>query len=214
LAGPIGPLRALTRRCRRIVRVRGRAGWRWLALAALALTCGVAAGCTSYHGPLTPLGQVEEYPAGRWAPTPSAGELQIGFGVYPIPQYHLMLVHIVIPDTSRTSLGPGAVHGAVGVWWVALDDRVPHGGALVYAPRCLSFVTLGSGAQFDIVGDYLAGPAAASLSRYPLSFNSEDGSVSVALSPQDEIAGPTRGQSGAPPPVYLRPAPGVSCAGP
>jgi hypothetical protein len=183
--------------------------WPMLALT-LVVASGVLAGCTRYHGPLTNLGTVDEYPATYWHPTPAADQVRTGLGIYNLANHHLILVHIQIPDNATTSLGPGAVRGAVGVWWVALDDRVPGGdGRLVWQPSCVQFKTTGKGAGFDVVGDYLNGPATASLSRYPLSFNPDDSSVSVALDPADEISMP-RGGSGAPPP-YLPPDPGVHC---
>jgi hypothetical protein len=119
-------------------------------------------------------------------------------GIYPLPQYHLILVHIQIPDTSLKSLGPGAVHAAVGIWWVALDDRVPSASgvgdagvvALRWQPPCVVFKTTGTGTAFDVAGGYLWGPGSANLSRYPLSFNPEDSSIRVALSPADEVSVP------------------------
>ena len=186
----------------------------WLLGALVVLASGALAGCTSYRGPLTVLGHVDEFPVAHWSPIPSHSQVRIGLGIYPLPSQHLIVIHVIISDTALASLGPGAVHGAVGVWWVALDDRVPSGtghvGALVYLPQCVSFKTYGTGARFDIAGDYLGGPSSASLSRYPLSFNPEDGSVSVALSPQDEIAVP-RGDQSSPSVAALRPAPGVQC---
>jgi hypothetical protein len=86
------------------------------------------------------------------------------------------------------------VHGAVGVWWIALDDRVPGGdGKLVWVPSCNRFKTYGKGAEYTLAGEYLTGPATANLSRYPLSFNPEDDSISVALSSQDEVSIPRSG---------------------
>jgi hypothetical protein len=170
------------------------------------------AGCTTYHGPLTNLGSTDQFPVARWSPDPAANQVRVGNGIYPLPDKHLILVHILIPDTAITSLGPGAVRGAVGVWWVALDDRAPRGaasvGKLAWLPACVRFKTYGTGAAFDVVGGYLTGPSAASLSRYPLSFNPEDSSISVALSPADEIAMPRGGLPG-PPPTSLEPPRGV-----
>ncbi len=168
--------------------------------------------CTTYHGPLTNLSSTDQFPVGRWSPDPSANQVRIGNGIYPMPDMHLILIHILVPDTSITSQGPGAVRGAVGVWWVALDDRAPRGpafvGKLVWLPTCVRFKTEGTGSEFDVVGRYLTGPSAASLSRYPLSFNPEDSSISVALSSADEIAMP-RGGSLGPPPTFLEPPQGV-----
>lgn len=197
------------------MRARPRPARVWSLLVVLiVLASGALSGCTTYHGALTVLGHVDEFPVGRWSPSPAVSQARIGLGIYPIPAQHLILIHILIPDTAVASLGPGAVHGAVGVWWVALDDRAPrsaaHVGALVYLPTCVSFKTYGTGAQFDIAGEYLDGPSPASLSRYPLSFNPEDGSVSVALSPQDEIAVP-RGDQSHPSTAALWPAPNVQC---
>jgi hypothetical protein len=183
----------------------------WLSLAlALALASAMLSSCTSYHGPLTTLGSADQYPVGRWSPNPSANQVRVGNGIYLLPQDHLILVHIIVPDTSLTSLGSGAVHGAVGVWWVALDDRVPHSGdvqvgALTWRPACVSFRAGGTGAVFDAAGDYLDGPAPSNLSRYPISINPEDNSISVALAPADEIALPRSDQPGASP-ASLKPA--------
>jgi hypothetical protein len=179
--------------------IRGR----WLSLAiALMLTTTFLSGCAPHHGPLTNLGSVDEYPVGRWAPTVDANQVRIHLGVYPLPTYHLILVHIQIPDNALSSLGPVAVHGAVGVWWVALDDRVPGDSQRpTWLASCVRFQTVSS--AFDIAGSYLSGPATASLSRYPLSFNPEDSSVSVALSPEDEISVPRRAANQAGP--YLAP---------
>jgi hypothetical protein len=186
-------------------------GWRrWSVLALLVVVSGLAfSGCTRYHGPLTNLGLVDQYPAGRWYPTPAANQVRTGLGIYHLSKQHLILVHIQIPDYKATSLGPGAVHGAVGVWWVALDDRVSGDSSPVWQPSCVRYKTASQGSEFDVIGDYLAGPATASLSRYPLSFNPDDGSISVALDPADEISMP-RGGNGNPPP-YLPPAQGVTC---
>jgi hypothetical protein len=177
-----------------------------LALAALA-------GCTTFHGLVTPLGAVDEFPAVAWAPTPSASAVRPDSGVYLIPHYHLILVHILIPETNLASLGPDAVHGAVGVWWVALDDRAPGGGLVTYDPACLGFVDASNGARFDIAGGYLSGPATGSLGRYPLWLNPEDASISAGLSHADEIAVPAHRANGAPM-AYLPPAPGAVCGGP
>lgn len=179
-----------------------RHGWAssLLALAAalglLAALSGLA-GCGQFHGPLTNLGQVDQYLSGRWDPDPARSQVAVNAGIYPMPGKHLILVHVQIPDTSITSLGPGAVHGAVGVWWIALDDRVPGGdGALAWVPSCDRFTTHGQGSEFTLAGSYMSGPATASLSRYPISFNPEDSSISVALSPEDEIKMPARGSAG------------------
>jgi hypothetical protein len=168
------------------------------------------AGCARYHGPLTYLGDADLFPVGRWAGTPQANQVAVQNGIYPIPAHHLILVHILV-DPHLTSLGPGAVHGAVGVWWVALDDRVPgpRDSAPTWLPSGVCFRTGALGAAFDAVGSYLDGPAAGSLSRYPISLNPEDGSISVALSAADEIAVPRRTSATAGP--YLPPAPGVRC---
>jgi hypothetical protein len=181
----------------------------WAApLLALAVAVGLLAGlsgCTPYHGPLTNLGDVDQYLPARWNPDPSRNQVEPNAGIYPMPSHHLILVHVQIPDTSVTALGPGAVRGAVGVWWIALDDRVPGGdGKLVWIPSCDRFKTTGKGASYDLAGDYLNGPATANLSRYPLEFNPDDGSVSVALSQQDEITISRSGSGGAAP--YLPPA--------
>jgi hypothetical protein len=181
----------------------------WLLMLMLALASGILLGCATYHGALTPLGDVDQYPVGQWSPNPGASQVRVDNGIYLMPQHHLILVHILVPDTSLTSLGPGAVRGAVGVWWVALDDRAPKGaasvGKLVWLPSCVRFKTYGTGAAFDIVGRYLDGPSPASLSRYPLSFNPEDGSISVALSPSDEIAVPRINGSASPPASLANP---------
>jgi hypothetical protein len=195
--------RALTRRW-----------WPLLGLV-LALASVMLSSCTTYHGALTSLGSADQYPVGRWSPDPNANQVRVGNGIYLIPQHHLILVHILVPDTARTSLGPGAVHGAVGVWWVALDDRAPHAdsaqaGALTWIPACVRFKTGGTGAAFDVAGSYLGGPAPSSLSRYPISINPEDDSISLALAPADEIALPRSDQPGAAS-AYLKPA-SMSCA--
>lgn len=181
-------------------------------MVALALVVGTTtlAGCTKYHGPLTNLGLVDQYPVGRWYPTPSANQVRTGLGIYHLSDQHLILVHIQIPDNAATSLGPGAVRGAVGVWWVALDDRVPGADSVpIWQSSCVRFKTASKGSEFDVVGGYLTGPASASLSRYPLSFNPDDSSVSVALDPADEISIPRGGNGNASP--YLPPAQGVVC---
>ncbi len=188
--------------------------WPLLALV-LALASAMLSSCTTYHGQLTNLGSADQYPVGRWSPDPKANQVRVGNGIYLLPHDHLILVHIIVPDTSLTSLGPGAVRGAVGVWWVALDDRVPHPsavhvGALTWIPACVSFKAGGTGAVFDIAGDYLDGPAPSNLSRYPISLNPEDDTISVALAPADEIAVPRSDQpSGSP--AYLKPAEVVPC---
>ena len=197
-----------------VARALTRRWWSLLALV-LALAGATLASCASYHGPLTNLGSADQYPVGRWSPDPKANQVRVGNGIYLLPEKHLILVHIIVPDTSLTSLGPGAVRGAVGVWWVALDDRVPHpsavhAGALTWIPTCVRFKTRGTGAAFDIVGDYLYGPAPSSLSRYPISINPEDDTISVALAPADEIAMSRRDQPGSSPP-YLKPAEVVPC---
>jgi hypothetical protein len=188
-------------------------GW-FSALLALVTAVGVLAslsGCTRYHGPLTSLGDVEQYPAALWYRDPARSQIGMSNGIYVMPDRHLLLVHVQIPNTNLDSLGPGSVHGAVGVWWVALDSRVPGGGGnLVWMPSCGLFKTTGKGAEYDLAGDYLAGPASANLSRYPVSFNPDDGSVSVALSPQDEITIPRSGSGG--PAPYLQPA-SKTCTG-
>ncbi len=184
---------------------RGRRG----AILLIAVALALLTGCTTYHGPLTNLSSTDQFPAGRWSPDPSANQVRSGNGIYLLPDKHLILIHIVVPDTAITSLGPGAVRGAVGVWWVALDDRAPRGaanvGKLAWLPECVRFKTYGTGAEFDIVGRYLNGPSSASLSRYPLSFNPEDGSISVALSPADEIAVPRGDTQGSPTPSLEAP---------
>jgi hypothetical protein len=176
-----------------------------LALAALA-------GCTTFRGPVTPLGDVEEFPAVSWAPTPSASAVRADNGVYLVPRDHLILVHILIAETSLATLGPDAVHGAVGVWWVALDDRAPGGGLVTYDPTCVGFVDASNGARFDIAGGYLSGPATGSLGRYPLWLNPEDASISAGLSRADEIGVPAHQANGTPM-SFLPPAPGVVCGG-
>lgn len=166
---------------------------RWVSLvlaliAAVGMLVGLS-GCGRYHGPLTNLGSVDQFLPALWNTDPTLNQVAVNSGVYPMPARHLILVHVQIPDASVASLGLGAVHGAVGVWWIALDDRMPGaGGKVVWVASCGLFKAQGSGAAFDLAGDFLYGPAAANLSRYPLSFNPEDSSVSVALSPQDEIA--------------------------
>ncbi len=183
-----------------------RAPW-WSQLVPLAALVGMLlAGCASYHGQLTGLGPTDQFPVGAWTPNPSTNQTRVNNGIYLLPQRHLILVHILVPDTSLNSLGPGAVHGAVGVWWVALDDRAPHptgvqAGALRWQPGCVQFRTDGT-----------AGPSPANLSRYPLSFNPEDSSIRVALSPADEIAIPLSGGPGGAP-ASLKPAV-ASCQSP
>jgi hypothetical protein len=177
-----------------------RRGWRSyvLALAAALSLLLALSGCTSHHGPLTNLGDVDQYPAARWNPNLAQNQVAQNAGIYAMPNQHLILIHVQIPDTNLTSLGPGAVHGAVGVWWVALDDRVlGDAGTLLWVPSCGRFKTIDTGGEYDLVGDYLAGPARANLSRYPLAFNPDDGSVSVALSPEDEISIPRSDASSA-----------------
>ncbi len=158
----------------------------------VALLGALVAGCTTYHGPVTVLGSVDEYPVGRWSPDLASNHIMIDNGIYLLPQYHLILVHLYTDDESITTLGPGALHGAVGVWWVGLDDRAPgvNPGTLRWEPQCLRFRASGSGAAYDLAGDYLTGPSPASLSRYPLSINPEDASLRAALSADDEISVP------------------------
>jgi hypothetical protein len=187
-----------------------RAPW-WSQLVPLAALVGMLlTGCASYHGQLTGLGPTDQVPVGAWTPNPSTNQTRVNNGIYLLPQRHLILVHILVPNTSLGSLGPGAVHGAVGIWWVALDDRAPHptgvqAGALRWQPDCVQFRTDGTGATFDIAGDHLSGPSPANLSRYPLTFNPEDSSIRVALSPADEIAIPLSGGPGGAP-ASLKPA--------
>lgn len=219
-----GPARVLTRRpdggrrpwrrsWRRAAWFRRTLGITKGLLGPLALLCLLAlVGCATFRGPVTPLGSVEEFPAVAWAPTPAASAVAADNGVYLIPSYHLILVHILITNTSLATLGPDAVHGAVGVWWVALDDRAPGGGQVTYDPACVGFVDASTGARFDIAGGYLSGAATGSLGRYPLLFNPEDASISAGLSRADEIAVPAHQANGAPM-TYLPPAPGVSCGG-
>jgi hypothetical protein len=187
-------------------------GARWPAGAVIvALLGALVAGCASYHGPVTVLGPVDQYPVGRWSPDLAANHVAQGNGIYLLPQYHLILVHLYTDDESITTLGPGALHGAVGVWWVGLDDRAPGAGAgtLRWEPQCLRFKADGSGAAYDLAGDYLSGPSPGNLSRYPLSINPEDASLRAALSTADEIATPRTGGSGRAP-AYLAPHTG-SC---
>jgi hypothetical protein len=168
----------------------------------VALAGGLLAGCTPHHGPLTDLGTVDLYAPARWSPNPATNQVQVGRGIYPLPSRHLILVHIQIPDNALSSLGPGATRGAVGVWWVALDDRLTGDGQLTWVPSCDLFRTH-NGTAFDVVGDYLAGPAHANLSRYPLAFNPDDNSVSAALSAEDTIHITLSGTGG--PKPYLPP---------
>jgi hypothetical protein len=176
-----------------------------VAIGALAGLCG----CTQYHGPLTALGDVDQYLPALWSPSPAQSQVRAGAGIYAMLSRHLLLVHVQIPDTSVTSLGPGAVRGAVGVWWVALDDRAPGGGQLHWVPSCGLFRSTAKGATYDLVGDALNSSSSASLRRYPLEFNPDDGSVSVALSPQDELAAAQRGAAA----PYLPPARSSCAAG-
>ena len=173
--------RALTRRRR----MPGRGGWAMLAVA-LVLASGLLAGCTTYKGPLTYLDSVDLYPVGNWSPYPAKNQVEVNNGIYLMPSKHLILIHIFVP-ASITSLGPGAIHGAVGVWWLALDDRIPNDSTPQWHSTCDYFRTGQKGATFDLAGNYLDGPASANLSRYPLSINPEDSSISVALAPADEI---------------------------
>jgi hypothetical protein len=171
----------------------GRHGWRWAALGLVVLVAsGLLSACTSFHGPLTYLDAVDQYAVTRWAASAATNMVGINNGIYLLPQDHLILVHIYVPP-SVTSLGPGAVHGAVGVWWVALDDRLPGDSTPVWQAGCVRFKTGAKGAEFDVVGSYLDGPAPRSLNRYPLVINPEDSSISVALSPADEITVPRDG---------------------
>jgi hypothetical protein len=190
-----------------------RRAW-WPAGAVIvALLGALLAGCASYHGPVTVLGPVDQYPVGRWSPELAANHVALDNGIYLLPQYHLILVHLYTDDESITTLGTGALHGAVGVWWVGLDDRAPgvNPGKLVWEPQCLRFKAEGSGAAYDLAGDYISGPSPGGLSRYPLSINPEDASLRAALSPADEIATPHSGGSSGTPPAYLAPHTG-SCA--
>jgi hypothetical protein len=181
----------------------------WVALAAaLILASGLLASCSSYKGSLTYLDSVDLYPVGNWSPFPLRNQAAVGDGIYPMPDKHLILIHIFVP-ASITTLGPGALHGAVGVWWLALDDRVPNDSTPQWRPDCDHFKTGAKGAAFDLAGDYLDGPAFSNLSRYPLAINPEDSSISVALSPADEIHLPRTSGTAAP----LAPAAG-SCLSP
>ena len=160
---------------------------RWAAFAlALVVVSALASACTSFHGPLTYLDAEGLYPVARWGPSAATNQVAVGNGIYLLPQHHLILVHVLVPPSVKT-LGPGSVHGAVGVWWVALDDRLPGDTTPVWMTDCVRFKTGAKGASFDIAGAYLDGPAARSLNRYPIALNPEDGSISVALSPADEI---------------------------
>ncbi|HEV2235693.1 MAG TPA: hypothetical protein VGR57_03440 [Ktedonobacterales bacterium] len=188
--------------------------WWTAGVAMVALLGALLAGCATYHGPVTVLGPVDQYPVGRWTPYVATNHVTLDNGIYLLPKYHLILVHLYSDDESITTLGPGALHGAVGVWWVGLDDRAPaepgaHAGALRWDPCRLHFTADASGAEYDLAGDYLAGPAPASLSRYPLSINPEDASLRVALSRADEITVP-RPNAAQGRPAYLAPAAG-SC---
>ena len=189
-----------------------RRGVRWPAgVAIVALLGALLAGCVKYHGPVTVIGPVDQYPVGRWSPDLATNHLALDNGLYLLPQYHLILVHLYTNDESITTLGPSALHGAVGVWWVGLDDRAPgaNAGTLRWEPQCLRFKTDGSGATYDLAGDYLSGPLPGNLSRYPLSINPEDASLRAALSAADEITNPrSGGASGTP--AYLAPHTG-SC---
>jgi hypothetical protein len=186
-----------------------RASWAALATAlALILASGLLAGCATYKGSLTYLDSVDLYPVGNWSPFPLRNQAGLGNGIYLMPDKHLILVHIDIPSDIAT-LGPGALHGAVGVWWLALDDRVPRDSTPQWRPDCDRFKTGAKGAAFDLAGNYLDGPASANLSRYPLAINPEDSSISVALSPADEIHLPRTSGTSAP----LAPAAG-SCLSP
>ena len=174
----------------------GRRGWRGAAVAGVVLVVLVASGllsaCSSFHGPLTYLDSVDQYPVARWGASAATNMVGVNNGIYLLPQDHLILVHIYVPP-AITSLCPDAVHGAVGVWWVALDDRLPGDSTPVWQPGCVRFRTGAKGAEFDLAGNYLDGPAAGSMSRYPLSLNPEDSSISVALSSADEITIPRDG---------------------
>lgn len=186
---------------------RTRARWAALTLVVL-VASGLASACTSFHGPLTYLDSVDQYPVARWGATAATNMAGVNNGIYLLPQDHLILVHIYVPPSVKT-LGPGAVHGAVGVWWVALDDRLPGDTTPVWQPDCVRFKTGAKGAAFDISGAYLDGPAARSLNRYPLSLNPDDSSISVALSPADEITVPRDG--GLPAPEWPPLAPQGPC---
>lgn len=191
---------------------RRRGAWWQAGVVIVALLGALVAGCASYHGPVTVLGPVDQYPVGRWSPDLAANHVTLDNGIYLLPKYHLILVHLYTNDESITTLGPGALHGAVGVWWVGLDDRAPgaNAGALRWEPQCLRFKADGSGAAYDLAGDYLSGPSPASLSRYPLSINPEDASLRAALSSADEITVP-RPNAASGTSAYLAPNTG-SCA--
>lgn len=190
---------------------RGRsARARWGALAvALLVVSALASACTSFHGPLTYLDAADQYPVATWGATAATNRATVGNGIYPLPRYHLILVHLYVPPSIK-SLGPGAVHGAVGVWWVALDDRLPGDNTPVWQPACSLFKTGAKGAAFDAAGGYLYGPAPRSLNRYPIVLNPEDSSISVALAAADEITVPRDG--GQPPGQWPPLRPVGSCA--